>query len=321
MINYSSVLEDMEIDQIFQDHRFVCHFLILLQFFDQFLFLLLAAINVVLFHWTGDRWELLGIKSDATKNSARNGYNGLFVRVGAYNQWIESIINPVSSTTSTPFNPFGPYQCDRGTRCGCGYSDVTFLPTRILDGEDVIDGSWSMIVSLRFYGTTEHFCAGTLLSDSFVLTAAHCVDDFSFATTINITVYAGTTSQSDSSGSERGVAELHIHPNYTNRPLFLNNIALLQLDRPLRTTNNPVLAKTCVTRINSSTLPNEQYPKNGTPLVVIGWGAMRPGSLQTTDYLKQKQIYAIDKHDPICQNVSRAELQFCAGLQNTMEGK
>lgn len=253
--------------------------------------------------------------------SSRNDYKSLFVRVGAYNQWIESIINTVSLTTTTPFNPVRLFQCDRGTRCGCGYSDVIFRSTRIIGGEDAIDGSWSMIVSLRFYGSTEHFCAGTLLSDSFVLTAAHCVDHFSSSTAINITIYAGITSQLDSDGSERGVTEIHLHPNYTNRPLFLNDIALLQLDRPLKTVNNPILAKTCVTYPNSSTSLNEQNPKNGTPLVVIGWGAMRSGSFQTSPYLKQKQIYAIDHHDPICQNISRPELQFCAGLQSTTTGK
>ena len=287
----------------------------------------LAQGGAVLFQWTNDHWELVGIESDTSTNSSRNSYRSLFVRVAAYNPWIESIAHPdnsisVALETITSFNPFAPYECDKKAPCGCSYEDVLFRPTRLIGGQDAIEGSWSMIVSLRFYESDEHFCAGTLLSKSFVLTAAHCVDHFLSATTINITVYAGVTRQSDSTGYERRVTEIHIHPNYTRRPLFLNNLALLQLDRPLVSINNPVLSKTCVHRMNPSISMNEQYPKNDTPLVIVGWGAMRPGSFQSSDYLRQKQVNPIENRDPICQNASSSpELQFCAGLYDVVQGK
>lgn len=288
---------------------------------------LLAKGGVVLFHWTNDHWELVGIESDTSTNSSRDGYRGLFVRVGAYNPWLESIVYSDSSTSPVPdttpaFDPFAPYNCSKKASCGCSYENVVFLPTRLIGGGDAVEGSWSMIVSLRFYDNDEHACAGTLLSRSFVLTAAHCVSHFQSTTEINITVYAGITRQSDSDGYQRRVAEIHIHPNYTRRPLFLNNLALLQLDRPLTFINNPILAKTCVHRINSSVSVNEQYPKNGTQLVIIGWGAMRPGSFQLSDHLKQKQVYSIANQDPVCQNANHSpELQFCAGVYNGVEGK
>jgi hypothetical protein len=219
------------------------------------------------------------------------------------------------SNIITPMKPsFNPYECNRTTSCGCGYSDVAFRPTRIIGGENVVDGSWSMIVSLRFDETEEHSCAGTLLSNSFVLTAAHCVHHFTSTHPINITIDAGITNRSDANRYQRNVEKIYIHPNYTNWPLFLNNIALLQIDRPFYFQNNPILAKTCVHRINSSISTHDQHPKNGTPLVVIGWGTMRLGSFFLSDYLKQIQIHAIDNQDQICKNVSsNDELQFCAG--------
>ncbi len=143
-----------------------------------------------------------------------------------------------------------------------------------------------MIVSLRFYGSEEHSCAGTLLSSSFVLTAAHCVDHFVSTNSINITIVAGITSRSDPNGYQRDVDEIYVHPNYTGWPHFLNNIALLQVDRRLYFKNNPMWTKTCVHHSNSSISINEHYPKNGTQLIVIGWGAMRQGSFVLSEYLK-----------------------------------
>jgi secreted trypsin-like serine protease len=294
----------------------------------------LAEVGSPLFQWMEDRWELVGTELYGVDGCSQFGYKGVFVRVAAYNDWIASVLNSDNMTTSstesvttepdmtTPMRPSFVYECNRSMSCGCGYSDVAFRPTRIVGGEDVVDHSWSMIASIRFYGSEEHSCAGTLLSSSYILTAANCVDHFSSTHPVNITIVAGITNQSDSDGYQKIVDKIYVHPNYTGWPYFLNNIALLHIDRPLYFQNNPILAKTCVQRINSSISVHEQYPKNGTRLVVIGWGTMRPGSFVLSEYLKQIQIYAIDNQDQICKDaITDSELQFCAGLYNGEKGK
>jgi secreted trypsin-like serine protease len=299
-----------------------------------FLSLLLAEVGGPLFQWIGDRWELIGIESYGMNGCPPIGYKGLFVRVAAYYDWIKSIVYPenitasstVSETTeqisTTSERPSFVYKCNTSSSCGCSYSDVEFSRARIVGGRDAVEYSWSMIVSLRFYGTEEHSCAGTLLSSSYILTAAHCVDHFTTADPTNITVVAGVTNRSDPERYVRNIDRIYLHPNYTSSPNFLNNIALLHVDRPFYFENNPVLAKTCVHRINSSIPMDVQPTENGTRLVVIGWGAMRPGSFVVSDYLKQIQIYAIDDQDQICKDsISNTELQFCAGLYEGRKGK
>jgi trypsin len=179
-----------------------------------------------------------------------------------------------------------------------------------------------MIVSLRFDGSEEHSCAGTLLSSSYVLTAAQCVDHFSSTHPVNITIVAGITDRTDPNSFQRNVDQIDIHPNYTGQPYFLNDIALLHIDRPLYFQNNPILAKSCVPRSNSSVSVNEQHPTNGTRLVVIGWGVMRLGSFVLSEYLQQVQVNVIDNQDQICKNsISNSELQFCAGLYDGGKGE
>lgn len=47
-------------------------------------------------------------------------------------------------------------------------------PEKVLGGSDAQDGQFPYQVSLRIGGS--HVCGGTIISDNFILTAAHCVE-------------------------------------------------------------------------------------------------------------------------------------------------
>jgi hypothetical protein len=57
---------------------------------------------------------------------------------------------------------------------GCGKMIVEPMVVDIVGGKDAHPGEWPWHVALYFSG--QYFCGGTLISDTFVLTAAHCVE-------------------------------------------------------------------------------------------------------------------------------------------------
>jgi len=53
--------------------------------------------------------------------------------------------------------------------------------THIVNGEEAIPHSWPWQISLQEdfgWGGFLHFCGGTLISDRFVITAAHCIGGY-----------------------------------------------------------------------------------------------------------------------------------------------
>lgn len=54
-----------------------------------------------------------------------------------------------------------------------GWIEYNLTP-RIVGGEDAIEGQFPYQVSLRSKLTRQHFCGGSLLTNRFILTAAHC---------------------------------------------------------------------------------------------------------------------------------------------------
>ncbi|XP_078508617.1 serine protease 53-like [Lissotriton helveticus] len=113
----------------------------------------------------------------------------------------------------------------------CGKQQAT---TRIYGGSDAILGEWPWHVTFSFLGVP--FCGGSLISEEWVLTAAHCFhgnqtlrDPASWRAYLAFTSLGGT---SEAQSVERGLAQIIVHEKYTN---FINgyDAALVKLSTPV----------------------------------------------------------------------------------------
>jgi len=260
-------------------------------------------------------------------NCGIDGQSSVYTRLAYYYDWMMSVLNYNNETIATITNINDTkvstiYQCNKmNVSCGCSYSDVEINPSRIATGEDAIEASWTMFVSLRMLNSNKHICGGTLLSNLYVLTAAHCVKSFSSVDFSNLTIVAGITNRFDSVRHVRNIRQIYIHPNFTNQDnKFVNDIAILELDYRLLIDSNPLLSKICVPSVNSSILTN-QYQINDTRLVNIGWDTVASEQSAELEILQQIKVYAIDNDHPYCSNLIKdLERQFCAAIYQDQKG-
>ncbi|XP_076249198.1 chymotrypsin-2-like [Calliopsis andreniformis] len=100
------------------------------------------------------------------------------------------------------------------------------LVPRIIDGIVAKPGEIPYQVALQDIGSGLHFCGGSILSDYYVITAAHCVDGKSPK---NIKVIAGTVDLLKK-GSEHYAKEIYMHTKYNSSDSWVNDIALIKVD-------------------------------------------------------------------------------------------
>lgn len=233
-----------------------------------------------IFEWKGNRWQQVGIATSGI-DCTRFQEFGVYTRIIDYTDWILSITKASSIMTPTPITPvitttvitttrsMKPpelYRCNQNLTCGCGAVPVVSSPARIIGGENAVDYSWPMMVSLRWPKENTHWCGGSILSNSFVLTAAHCLYGYESNPPELLTVSVGLTSLTDGRQIRRTADQIYIHPNYTDseeNPQY--DIALIRINESLPMGNNLFVTRTCINRLDP-TIPNEEYIKNGTRL-------------------------------------------------------
>ena len=146
------------------------------------------------------------------------------------------------------------YSCNTTATCGCATSSTTI--TRIVGGESATSTSWAWAVSISIAGS--YLCGATILSDSWVITAAHCVSGFQAS---QITIYAGSTLRWAGTQNSRG-SHLIVHPSY-NPSTYVNDIALVRLASPL-SMSDPFVSTICLPTVNSTTLSAGEWPPVNT---------------------------------------------------------
>ncbi|KAK3531235.1 hypothetical protein QTP70_015232 [Hemibagrus guttatus] len=143
---------------------------------------------------------------------------------------------------------------------------------RIVNGENAVSGSWPWQVSLQD-STGFHFCGGSLITQYWVVTAAHC----RVTPSRHVVVLGEYNRASNAEQIQiKYISKAITHPYY-NSQNFNNDITLLKLSTPAQLTTrvSPVCLATSSTNVSA-----------GTRCVTTGWGktayTSSPSILQQT---------------------------------------
>ena len=134
----------------------------------------------------------------------------------------------------------------------------------IVGGSAVPNGAYPFMASVQDGGF--HFCGGSVIGSTWVLTAAHCVPDGNAA---GLSVVVGTNNNANGSGTRITVNQVRVHPDYDDQAMT-NDSALLQLSAPVPAAITPIrLAETS----------DDPLEADGQPVTVAGWGDWNPATM------------------------------------------
>jgi len=157
------------------------------------------------------------------------------------------------------------------------------LGSRIINGEPAVSGDYPWMAAI-YFTTPERtsFCGGSLISDRWVLTAAHCVYDAD-----NFTVYLGSNSLT-LNDPHRVIIQTSlytIHPEY-NQATLDNDIGLINLNFPVTLTDYVQTIKL-----------DSRYLITGVPGLIAGWGKTSDASSSISPDLKYITLLTISNRE------------------------
>ncbi|XP_006868903.1 PREDICTED: serine protease 42-like [Chrysochloris asiatica] len=167
---------------------------------------------------------------------------------------------------------------------GCGKSDV-----KIVGGEDSKEGEWPWQVSLRI--RKKHICGGSLISNQWVLTAAHCIlSHFTYSVKMGDVEYGEINTS-----VVVPIQNIIVHPEFTRTGTVQNDIALLHLLFPVNFTKT--IKPICIPKETFKVAP-------GTRCWVTGWGRQGEGDKPRYSEILRKVDQYIIRYEN-CNNIMK----------------
>ncbi|XP_056595668.1 ovochymase-2-like isoform X2 [Triplophysa dalaica] len=152
-------------------------------------------------------------------------------------------------------------------KCGLSGPRTTLnRSVRIIGGSEARQGSHPWLVSLRIRGS--HFCAAAILTDHWLLTAAHCFASLSVDLLHSVEAVAGDFNLRKVDRGEQtfGVKTVKFHEKYHHSSPMSHDIALLEIKGRIQFGN--LIKPLCLPN------PGERFPPK-TMCVVAGWGRIK----------------------------------------------
>ena len=187
------------------------------------------------------------------------------------------------------------------------------IDTKIVGGVESVSGEWPWMVLLSSSSISNgsipgFFCGGSLISDEWILTAAHCVVDSSPS---NVFAFVGEHDKSTPDIAAATISEIIVHPQY-NPNTSDNDLAIIKLSSPSSVTPvniiSPALAAALETEADD--------PIND--LTVIGWGNTEAPDPTYPNVLRDVDLPYVS--NTVCNSSGNLSGQIttnmmCAGLQ------
>uniref|UniRef100_A0A8C5MGA1 Prothrombin n=1 Tax=Leptobrachium leishanense TaxID=445787 RepID=A0A8C5MGA1_9ANUR len=196
---------------------------------------------------------------------------------------------------------------------------ASYIQGRIVKGEDAEQGSSPWQVMLFKKSPQELICGGSLLSNRWILTAAHCILYPPWEknlTTDDFLVRIGKHNRAKYERATEKIAQLEriiIHPKYNWKENLDRDIALIQLRRPVAFSDY----------IHPVCLPTKDIVQNlllaGHKGRVSGWGNLqetwKAGNQQLPQVLQQINLPIVEQET--CKSSTKIKVtdnMFCAGF-------
>ncbi|BES90963.1 serine protease [Nesidiocoris tenuis] len=171
---------------------------------------------------------------------------------------------PVTPAPPRPPQPQPPSVDPPPTAAQCGAKNGYQDQERIVGGQNADLGEWPWIVAL--FNSGRQFCGGSLIDNSHILTAAHCVAHMSAWDVARLTVNLGDHNIKTTTETRHVVKKVKRvvrHRGFDSNTLY-NDIAILTLESPVTFSN----------QIRAICLPSGGSTYAGKIATVIGWGSL-----------------------------------------------
>lgn len=180
-------------------------------------------------------------------------------------------------------------------------SDDVYTP-KIVGGDPVLPRQYPHVAALTKNG--RQFCGGSLIDEQHILTAAHCVANFSSKDLRNLRVELGTIRINPKQPGQisKRVERIIVHSDY-NAMTYEDDIAIIELKSPVEYSDY----------IKPITLSLPLYDESDDWALAAGWGKTKEGG-QPSDTLKGVWLKVMDNEK--CQE--KYESSHPGGIKDGM---